>query len=295
MQHGIYKEPGRLHMYGIPGDEMKVTFLAITFQFQPTHSTHHRFKRAMISVTTNEGPVAAHVVSQSSPQTANDSVTKNSSVTEIKIDEAVAARPFQALRIVKFAPHTAYGSISTENLKWAFSVNSTIGTVAGAPIGASITPGTSFDKTKVIGSMLKIQGTTRSAGGVQSSKLVWSIEENQIQKSGLPREFTFVCLVERKDMSQPLSVGVSIKPSFSNSIASLLNMIEVGGTPVNLGTEPIGQSFVTLDRQDPSVILAESSYENFNFGNIGGSLDDMLQMPGNSVRLQEEPEISKSS
>jgi hypothetical protein len=43
------------------------------------------------------------------------------------------------------------------------------------PLTANVTPTSGFDKSKVIGTMLKIQGSSREAGGVESSKLVWSL------------------------------------------------------------------------------------------------------------------------
>lgn len=58
--------------------------------------------------------------------------------------------------------------------------------------------------------MLKIQGSTRSSHipeGVKhkrlpDTKLVWSLEENSQQETGLPREFTFVFLVERPSKAE---------------------------------------------------------------------------------------------
>lgn len=95
--------------------------------------------------------------------------------------------------------------------------------------------------------MMKIQGTTRSISpsllppnsgahnppnrhDLRDRKIVWSLEENDQQEAGLPREFTFVFLVEQphvegghivddmvvgkiSNVFKDLTIGVKVKPS----------------------------------------------------------------------------------
>lgn len=233
IQHGIYSDPDKLQFYGMTSAEMKVTFVAVTFAFHPMHSLKHRFQRAIISI-----------------QASDDKQ--------------------HGLRIVKFAPHIAYGRISTETLHWTFSLSSTIGVTQ--PLTASVTPSTSFDRQKVIDAMLKIQGSAISNNSLESSKLVWSLEENQLQATGLPREFTFIFLVECMDRDAALRLAVTIKPVFSKDIGNdILPHEPIVGQWVNLGTNEMGQRFSTTP---------------FNFATMTGQFEDLIELPGNAVTIK---------
>jgi hypothetical protein len=232
IQHGIYFNPDKLQFYGMTSPEMKITFVAVTFTFHPMYSLKHRFQRAIINI-----------------QASDDKQ--------------------HGLRIVKFAPHIAYGRISTETLHWNFSLSSTIGVTQ--PFTASVTPSTSFDRQKVIDAMLKIQGSAITNNGLESSKLVWSLEENQQQAAGLPREFTFIFLVERMDPDAALRLAVTIKPVFSKDVGNdFLPHEPIGGQWVNLGTHEMGQRFSTTP---------------FNFATMMGQFEDLIELPGNAVKL----------
>jgi hypothetical protein len=232
IQHGIYSDPDKLQFYRTTSAEMKVTFVAVTFAFHPMYSLKHRFQRAVISVV------------------ASDDKQHD-------------------LRIVKFAPHIAHGRISTETLHWTFSLSSTIGVTQ--LLTASVTPSTSFDRQKVIDAMLKIQGSAISNNGLESSKLLWSLEENQLQAAGLPREFTFIFLVERTDPGAALRLAVTIKPVFSKDIGNdILPHEPIGGQWINLGTGEMGQRF---------------SSTPFNFATIASQFKDLIELPGNAVTI----------
>ena len=118
--------------------------------------------------------------------------------------------------------------------------------------------------------MLKIQGSTRSASGVQSSKLLWSLEENSEQANGLPREFTFVFLVEQTIAEAPLKLKISMKPVFSNNPEMIFCNQEVASTTSELGEE-VGQKFST---------------PNFNFATMEGQLEDLVELPGVATNIQ---------
>ncbi|PQE22312.1 hypothetical protein CJF32_00004672 [Rutstroemia sp. NJR-2017a WRK4] len=210
LQHGIYDDEKRLSSYG-PSPH-NVTFVAVTFVFHPMHSVEYRFKRARISIQAFRAG--------GSPEKEAD----------------------QPLRIIKFAPHIAFGRYSTENLHWTFSLGASLGVTT--PMTTTITPSTEFDRSKVIGTMLKIQGSTRSVKDMESSKLVWSLEENEQQYTGLPREFTFVFLVEQPVARAPFTLQVAIRPVLSQTIDGFKLYNEVV-TSSHISSDEVGQRYVS--------------------------------------------------
>ncbi|KAM0144560.1 hypothetical protein ACHAP3_000589 [Botrytis cinerea] len=237
LHHGVYDAGKRLSLYGPPPHN--VTFVAVTFVFHPMHSVEYRFKRAQISIQAFK---------------AIGGKTTN-----------------QPLRIIKFAPHIAFGRYSTENLHWTFSLGATLG--VSTPATATVTPSTEYDRSKVIGNMLKIQGSTRSAEGLQSSKLVWSLEENEQQCTGLPREFTFVFLVEQPVAKAPFSLQIGIKPVFSNSLKT--SSFGAGVTErSDVLSDEVGQMF-------------SCSPYALNFAAILGQFEDLVELPGHSSNIQD--------
>ncbi len=213
MQHGVYKHEGLTYcepQKEKKEDEMDVTFVAITFVFHCMLWEQARFKRATITV-----------------QAAEDDHGR------------------QGLKIIKFAPHLAFGRFSTETLHWAFNLTANIGVTQG-PVAASMTPGATVSGDKVKDTMLRIQGSTRGGwdidGGnkVDSSRLVWSLEENKEQESGLPREFTFVFLVQRQNLSLPLYMSIVIDPHFSPEVLHLHTRHGTDKQYINLGLVILG-------------------------------------------------------
>ncbi|KAF5879258.1 uncharacterized protein Bfra_006463 [Botrytis fragariae] len=237
LHHGVYDAGKRLSLYGPPPHN--VTFVAVTFVFHPMHSIEYRFKRAQISIQAFK--------------TIGEKTTN------------------QPLKIIKFAPHIAFGRYSTENLHWTFSLGATLG--VSTPATATVTPSTEYDRSKVIGNMLKIQGSTRSAEGMQSSKLVWSLEENEQQCTGLPREFTFVFLVEQPVAKAPFSLQIGIKPVFSNSLKAC-----------SFGTEITKKSDILSD--EVGQMFSSSPYA-FNFATMLGQFEDLVELPGNASSIQD--------
>lgn len=144
------------------------------------------------------------------------------------------------------------------------------------PLTANVTPSSTFDKSRVVDSMLKIQGSTRTTGGVQSSKLVWSLEENGIQNSGLPREFTFVFLVEQPIAQAPFTLQIGIKPVFSYDIDGAITSLighDHGEVIAKSGilAEEVGQTF---------------SESPFNFATMSGRFEDLVELPGKAVNIK---------
>ncbi|KAM3081016.1 hypothetical protein ACMFMG_004975 [Clarireedia jacksonii] len=237
LQHGIYDDEKRLDSYGPPPHN--VTFVAVTFVFHPMNSLEYRFKRARISIQAFRA--------------GGDS-------------EKAADQP---LRIIKFAPHIAFGRYSTENLHWTFSLGASLGVTT--PLTTTITPSTELDRSKVIGTMLKIQGSTRSVKEMQSTKLVWSLEENEQQCTGLPRECTFVFLVEQPVARAPFSLEVAIRPIISHSMDSFKLFNEVA-TRSDISSDEVGQRF---------------SSNPFNFATMQGQFEDLVELPGISANIKD--------
>lgn len=120
--------------------------------------------------------------------------------------------------------------------------------------------------------MLKIQGSTRTGGGVQSSKLIWSFAENDQQAAGLPRECTFVFLVEQPVAKAPLTLQIGIKPSFSH---------DVKGSVFPTHDEIIARSGILDDE-----LGQRFSQSPFNFATMQGQFEDLVELPGNTANIQ---------
>lgn len=302
VQHGIYEDRSRLSMYGVENNAMAVSFVAITFNFHPMHSTWHRIKRAVISITATEVPKCFDGSAKPFNEIAATSTVmldggngKANSHEDTRIRKRVESSGIELLRVVKFAPHLAYGRISNETLHWNFSLNSTIGVTQ--PFTATMMPSTSYSKTEVVNSMLKIQGSTRVHHGTQSGKIVWSLEENKEQKSGLPREFTFAFLVERRHVDRDLYLKVAVQPTFTPSVRNCWGLVkpkEIDQGYKNLGSEPIGQTFLPTTvpvkaRQHawPGALADHvDSSKVFNFALLSNPFDDLLELPGKAVQIR---------
>ena len=283
LQHGIFGD-ATIHGAGT----MHVTFLAITFVFHPSISLSHRFQSAIIEV---------------SARSENN----------------------EPLRFVKFAPHMAYGRISIETMKWTFSLGATVGVTKG-PVNVAVNPSIAHEKDKVLGTMMKIQGSTRSTPGlghyrsnrIPDTKLVWSIEENDQQMTGLPREFTFVFLVARplkaesvlkgkkheikheKDTHAidalthsaahkcldhaatytPMYIGIHVKPHISNIVNGLPCPGEYEET---LLADEVGQRLAVEHTQGTGGIDTYAARGYYNFAKMPGNFEDLIELPGNAV------------
>jgi hypothetical protein len=261
LQHGVFDDD-MVH----DKDTLHVTFIAVTFTFHPSLSISHRFKSTIIEITAR---------------------TEN-----------------EPLRFVKFAPHLAYGRISSENLKWTFQLGATAGITKG-PANLSVSGTHGYEKDKVLGTMMKIQGSTRSldVGDRKrrpDTRLVWSMEENDQQMTGLPREFTFVFLLARPARSHasrksaaiehqknghvatshtavdpeaifsPIYIGITIKPRISNIMTSLTTLEHSEETRVE---GEVGQKLKA----------AVNSGGYYNFAKMPGSFEDLIELPGNAI------------
>jgi hypothetical protein len=313
LQHGIFSSDS-LHAKS----PLHVSFVAVTFTFHPALSIAHRFTSAVIEITARDD---SH----------------------------------QPLRFVKFAPHLAYGRISSESLKWSFQLGAALGVTQG-PVNLSVNPTGKYETEKVIGTMMKIQGSTRSSHDshhkrIADTKLVWSLEENDQQETGLPREFTFVFLVSRTGKTShkkphphsavansnksnsstkhsdshgevpssdthhtpslitspiahreadrragidhdtvfgPMYLGITVKPQVSNTMSGISFKDEWEETMVD---EEVGQKLqndhmrVDFKGRMPSINSMTEGY--YNFANMPGNFEDLIELPGNAITTKE--------
>lgn len=89
---------------------------AITFTFHPSNSSQHRFTSAIITISAKS-------------QTG------------------------MPIRFLKFAPHLAFGRISSATLKWNFKLGATVGLSQG-PAQATLDPSVGYEKNTVVGTMM---------------------------------------------------------------------------------------------------------------------------------------------
>jgi len=105
--------------------------------------------------------------------------------------------------------------------------------------------------------------------------MVWSLEENEQQRTGLPREFTFVFLIEQPVAKAPFTLQLGIKPIFSNDVPERVFAKLTGDRHI------IQQSGV-LD-QEVGQKLSDCS---FNFATMQGQFQDLVELPGIAQSIQ---------
>ncbi|OQE19354.1 hypothetical protein PENFLA_c019G09058 [Penicillium flavigenum] len=258
LQHGYYSSDAVSDE-----DAEHVDFLAIAFTFHSPHTTTHRIKSATISV----------------------SVHGNRDLSSSKLYPY--GYPPGNPRFLMHAPHLIYGSVSPETMEWTFSLAGSLG-ISEMPVSASVIPSGSLNGRYKRYEMMRIQGSARTlknpAGrefDVEAGKIVWSMEENNVQRSGLPREFTFVMLVQKPSANSKMSLSIDVDPVIDAMIGSypslLLKLPEYQPLPrggVNFQQE-VGQRFEPVD-----------PVRGFNFAELGSMFDEYIAMPGRKFSRQ---------
>ncbi|KAF1973690.1 hypothetical protein BU23DRAFT_128777 [Bimuria novae-zelandiae CBS 107.79] len=255
LQHGYYQTKA-LH----EGPLNNVYFVSVHFVFHPKDHHHHRFRAATIKVS-----VHGHFKSS----------------TDFEIEKGWYNPPRSHPRILKHAPELIYGAVSPENLQWNFNLSSSLG-VSQAPLSASLNPSGGVKKTYKVYDMMSAQGSLRvlksplgSDFDVDDGMAVWTLEENQTQRSGLPREFDFVMLVHKPDDVKKVYLSVDLDatisswhgdyPEWYTNLSRYLPNVDY---TLDMDTE-IGQKF-----------LPEKPGRGFNFADLPHALDQYVCMPG---------------
>ncbi|KAJ5783840.1 uncharacterized protein N7518_009517 [Penicillium psychrosexuale] len=270
LQHGYYSSDAVSD-----GDAEHVDFLAIAFTFHSPHTIAHRIKSATISV----------------------SVRGSRDLSSSKLYPF--GYPPGNPRFLMHAPHLLYGSVSPETMEWTFSLAGSLG-ISELPVSASVIPSGSFNGRYKRYEMMRIQGSARtlkSPSGsdfdVEAGRIVWSMEENNVQRSGLPREFTFVMLIQKPTAKSKISLSIDVDPVIDAMIGSypslLLKLPEYQPVPrrgVNFQQE-IGQRFEPVD-----------PVRGFNFAELGSMFDEYIAMPGRKfsrqIQIPSETSISEN-
>ncbi|CAG8896532.1 unnamed protein product [Penicillium egyptiacum] len=258
LQHGYYSSDAISDE-----DAEHVDFLAIAFTFHSPHTTTHRIKSATISV----------------------SVRGSRDLSNSKLYPY--GYPPGNPRFLMHAPHLIYGSVSPETMEWTFSLAGSLG-ISELPVSASVIPSGSVNGRYKRYEMMRIQGSARTLKNpsgrefdIEAGRIVWSMEENNVQRSGLPREFTFVMLIQKPSANSKISLSIDVDPVIDAMIGSypslLLKLPEYQPLPrrgVNFQQE-VGQPFEPVD-----------PVRGFNFAELGSRLDEYVAMPGRKFSRQ---------
>ncbi|CAI7602795.1 unnamed protein product [Penicillium discolor] len=258
LQHGYYSSAAVSDE-----DAEHVDFLALAFTFHSPHTITHRIKSATISV----------------------SVRGNRDLSSPK--SYPYGYPPGNPRFLMHAPHLIYGTVSPETMEWTFSLAGSLG-ISELPVSASVIPSGSFNGRYKRYEMMRIQGSARTlknpAGrefDIEAGKIVWSMEENNVQRSGLPREFTFVMLIQKPTANSKISLSIDVDPVIDAMIGSypslMLKLPEYQPLPrrgVNFQQE-VGQRFEPVD-----------PVRGFNFAELGSMFDEYIAMPGRKFSRQ---------
>lgn len=249
LQHGFYKS-NVLHEPSIDN----VYFVSVHFVFHPHDPESHRFKNAEIEVMIHGD--------------------KNEPTTRRNPDQS---HP----RILKHAPELMFGAVSPESLQWNFSLSSSLG-VSQAPVSASLNPKAAMKSSYKVFHMMSIQGSVRSMQGPQGSgcnledsKAVWTLTENALQKSGLPRDFDFVLLVHKPEDVKHMYMTVNLNAEVGSWFGSYPQWY------TNLSQYmPSQDCDISFEHDIGQRFLPSQPGPGYNFANLMHALDDYVMMPG---------------
>ncbi|KAJ5667479.1 hypothetical protein N7507_003343 [Penicillium longicatenatum] len=268
LQHGFYASVSVSDM-----DAEHVDFLAISFVFHSPHTLTHRFKSATIRAAIRGSQEIA--TSTIHPQ----------------------GYPPGNPHFLMHAPHLIFGTVSPETMQWTFSLAGSLG-ISEAPVSASLIPSGSVSKQFRRYEMMRIQGSARTLKStlgpefdVEAGEIVWSLEENNLQRSGLPREFTFIMLIQKPTANTKINLTLDIEPvlktwygSYPSIMLSLPAYQPQARRPVNFCQE-VGQRFEPAEGE-----------RGFNFAALESSFDHYIAMPGRKfTRTIEIPPDNSAS
>ncbi|KAK5074181.1 hypothetical protein LTR51_004767 [Lithohypha guttulata] len=252
-----------------------VRFLAVNFVFHP-EETLNRFQAATVTISLHDD--------------TNNYYSDPPKVRAQRLSAHRSLRPRLKPRILRFAPHVLYGGVSPETLDWNFNLTGSLG-VSQTPVAASLSPSGGIKSSYKVYQMMRIQGSSRTArprflgrpgDELEDGEVVWTMEENPLQKSGLPREMTFVMLITKGDVENVV-FDIKIEPKiaawyghYPGWWCNLLKHQPLEKEPINLD-EDLGQRF------KPVV-----PGRGFNFANLAGSFNDFVSLPGTTYSLTDQ-------
>ena len=254
LQQGYYDTPS---VHDEPVHDVR--FIAVKFTFHPARNSN-RFQFAKISI-------ALH--------------------SELELEEPQgppSRKPETPARtnpkFLRHAPHLLYGSVSPETLNWNFNMAGSLG-VSQTPVTASLSPSGGMRGSYKLYDMMKIQGATRTLQhwygheyDIEDGELVWTLEENALQRSGIPREFTFVMLVTKGD-AEHVVFDVEIEPQIASRWGHYPQWINR-----LLRYQPLHKEQMNLDKELGQMFQPSERRLGYNFANLASTFDDFVSMPG---------------
>ncbi|KAJ0413856.1 hypothetical protein BJY00DRAFT_296084 [Aspergillus carlsbadensis] len=271
LQHGHYSTPAVSDM-----DFDYVDFLGVSFVFHSPDTLNHRFKAATIRASLYSPPV------------------RHSSHHDRSNRNARSGSRCRSLhpRFLMHAPHLLYGSISPETMQWSYSLSGTLG-IAQLPLIASLTPSTGLNGQFRRFEMMRIQGSARTlkyddGNNRPAGQIVWTLEENSLQRSGLPREFTFAMLIAKQSPCARVVLDLEIEPLLQSWFGAYpywwlalwkryraMQRRRMGQACNGSGIDfraSVGQRFEPV-----------TSRKGFNFATLVGGFDEFVSLAGRRV------------
>ncbi|KAJ5248928.1 hypothetical protein N7468_000379 [Penicillium chermesinum] len=175
----------------------------------------------------------------------------------------------------------ADGSDGTQNTYSAYLMLMTCG-VSEGPVNASIIPSGGLNGRYNRYEMMRIQGSARTrksprgrAFDIESGEVVWSLEENSLDRTGLPREFTFVMLVQKPAVDSKVSLDINIEPVLQSRVGSYPNWMLA--LPAY---QPIRRNHVDFNKEIGQRFTPAIPGRGFNFAGLKSAFEDYMAMPG---------------
>lgn len=261
LQDGFYDSPST------HGDCINnVRFLALSFVFHPSE-TINRFQSATVTVSLHDDTDQAF--------------------TDPGSGHAPFIEPLNKPKFLRFAPHVLFGGVSPETLDWNFNLTGSLG-VAQTPVSASLSPSGGLKGSYKLFQMMRIQGSTRTLLArhhheydIEDGEVCWTMEENALQKSGLPREMTFVMLITKGDVENVV-FDINIHPKVSSRFGHYPNWWN------NIVKyRPLPKYHMDLDRELGQKFEPTLPGRGFNFANLAGTFNDFVSLPGTTYSLTD--------
>ncbi|KAL5339678.1 hypothetical protein BJX70DRAFT_362853 [Aspergillus crustosus] len=263
LQHGYYSTPA----VSDPAIDHAM-FLAVSFVFHSPDTLNHRFKAATIRASLRSAP-------------------NNSSNSKARSSHSPRNRNSHP-RFLMHAPHLLYGAVSPETLQWSYSLSGSLG-IAQLPLIASLSPAAGLNGRFRRYEMMRIQGSVRTLNNSPASQIVWTLEENTLQRSGLPREFTFAVLIAEPDIKghihSRLQFELEIEPVLQSWFGSYpmwwLGLLrKYRATRRKRGVDyrsNVGQRFGPVDAH------SREERRGFNFAKLVGGFEEYVSLSGRRV------------
>jgi hypothetical protein len=150
--------------------------------------------------------------------------------------------------VIKCFPEILYGTINPETRTWGYELGPSIGGSApGGIVTASLQAKISGQREYLRNNRMTIQGTIR---GPHNNRVKWSIEEDDTQAQGIPRQLGFLLLVRTPGQGQKtFSAKLDVRASVGLSMDPARWIKSNRDDPVHFDKDfPLGQAVVAAGR-----------------------------------------------